>query len=888
MAANSAGPLAPLRALLDSFWICRVSIFSVLSGWFLLYGAPQAQSLFFDLQTSEVGLRHWLGFYLAVFLFWMLPTQLSSRVMLHAGADRFDVGRTAVYEKLTIHLPWVLALACLVGIAAGQYWAFGHIPGKADRVGRPFEDAAYDQLISLSLITTALIGFWLIAWVVLPRFINRLTARSGLLDVWLLRVIAMAMFGRRAATPGDGAPAAKSGADDGARLTPEQLQSAWAAIGLFCIWCVSLYLAFRSPLDTNPVLSRAPLLPVFLGAWIPVLTFFVYFANRLRLPILAAFVMLMAILGNALPDLHRMRLLTEGAPPEIRQPTLQEAIGIWRKANGCIEKPDSANPCPVRPIIVAAEGGASRAAFFTASLLAHLEDLSDPAVSGNPPGAHLFSRQLFAISTVSGSSLGAAVFAALREDGWPRPGTERAENALWFKSGRAYGVSGMPKEPLPGKSTRKDVVQQVLAGDFLSPVIAALSLDIWVPFHARIRSEGDRTYFLEKAWEQRYADPSGGSRSSKSNFERGFSSLAPEENVWRPLLVFNGTSVTTGRRIITSTLYPFIKSPDDERLDESVFRDSYDTYDLMCRRHGQTAAPPCVCLPAGDKQGLQARRIKGCDIRLSTAASNSARFPIISSHGDIHGADGNVIDRVVDGGYFDYSGIISALELRLQIARFDDDLRPLVLFLTNDPGFNAHACALTKGMDAPKLHSEELDVLRRPAEPPQRIDWGYLGTLLFPIDTLIHAWVARTDQAMSQAVLLNRYENVKAGYQLAPQDFSELRRNYPDDLSFDIISVGARCNEDKQVRPIPMNWWLSMPTQSYLNDEICADHNLDSLAGVLAQLGPRPIKPPKTDAARTEQHKIYSLNRYNQERMRAEALCPPPGLGPRPRSVQTR
>jgi hypothetical protein len=280
--------------------------------------------------------------------------------------------------------------------------------------------------------------------------------------------------------------------------------------------------------------------------------------------------------------------------------------------------------------------------------------------------------------------------------------------------------------------------------------------------------------------------------------------------------------------------------------------------------------------------------MKGCDIRLSTAASNSARFPIVSSHGDIHGTDGDVIDRVVDGAYFDYSGIISALELRLQIARLDDDLKPFVLFLTNDPGFKAYACKLTKGMKAPKLLGEEgLDVLRRPAEPPSSTDSGLLGTFRFPVDTLLHAWVARTDQAMSQAVLLNRYDNVKAGYQTAPRDFSELRRQYPDDLSFDVISVGARCNEDKQVRPIPMNWWLAMPTQAYLDDEICDDHNVASLAGVLAQLGPRPIKPPKDDAARTEQHKLYSVTRYDQEWSKVKGRCPQQP-GARRRSIQTR
>jgi hypothetical protein len=69
-----------------------------------------------------------------------------------------------------------------------------------------------------------------------------------------------------------------------------------------------------------------------------------------------------------------------------------------------------------------------------------------------------------------------------------------------------------------------------------------------------------------------------------------------------------------------------------------------------------------------------------------------ARFSIISSHGDVIGTDQRPVDRVVDGAYFDYSGIVSAMELRIQITRLDDQLRPFVLFLTNDPGFNPRAC----------------------------------------------------------------------------------------------------------------------------------------------------------------------------------------------------
>ncbi len=445
---------------------------------------------------------------------------------------------------------------------------------------------------------------------------------------------------------------------------------------------------------------------------------------------------------------------------------------------------------------------------------------------GGSSGAPLFSRQLFAISSISGSSLGAAVFAALREDAraeaWPRPQPEAADNALWFRTGRAVGVGGVKPQPLPSATTRKDIVQQILAGDFLTPAAAALNLDLMVPFHAKTYNPGDRTYFLEASWEQRFADPSGRARGTvKSTFERPFSSLGPEESTWRPHLIFNGTSVTTGRRIITSTLYPLFRSPDDpqelpddQRTIELVFRNSYDTYDLLCLPNELPAGGACTCLQRGRKHELQTLRIKGCDVRLSTAVSNSARFPVISSHGDI---GRKPADRVVDGAYFDYSGIVSALELHVQITRLDDNLRPFVLFLTNDPGFNPRACQPDTGASGP---IDELDVLRLPAVPPSSGDWELFSMLRYPLDALVNVRVARSEQTMAQAVLLNRYENVKAGFMTAPQKLADLREGLQAYMSFDIISVGARCNRERQVRPIPMNWWLAMPTQAYLDQEI--------------------------------------------------------------------
>src|SRR5262249_29858766 len=97
MTSNSSDRLTGLSATLYSFWICRVSVLSVLAGWLLFCGARQAQAVFFDLHPPQIALRHWGVFYLAVFAFWMLPTQLSARVMLLAAEDRFEEGHSSWY-----------------------------------------------------------------------------------------------------------------------------------------------------------------------------------------------------------------------------------------------------------------------------------------------------------------------------------------------------------------------------------------------------------------------------------------------------------------------------------------------------------------------------------------------------------------------------------------------------------------------------------------------------------------------------------------------------------------------------------------------------------------------------------------------------------------------
>jgi hypothetical protein len=121
-----------------------------------------------------------------------------------------------------------------------------------------------------------------------------------------------------------------------------------------------------------------------------------------------------------------------------------------------------------------------------------------------------------------------------------------------------------------------------------------------------------------------------------------------------PHLLLNGTDVSTGKRLITSTLRWSSRDP--------LFAD------------------------AGDFLRLAQR-----DIRLSTAVTNSARFPFVSPAGRFDGKNGAGVTsyQIIDGGYFENYGARTAWELARAIedlAAADPSLNvvPVVVVVSND------------------------------------------------------------------------------------------------------------------------------------------------------------------------------------------------------------
>jgi hypothetical protein len=351
-------------------------------------------------------------------------------------------------------------------------------------------------------------------------------------------------------------------------------------------------------------------IPIF-ALWIAILVLLVGMLARLSLfaiPVLSIIVVYgLGIEYFRLADNHAIR----GQPRDIQRPLLDAAFKQWlanRKDFAAYEA--AKRPYPV--YVVAAEGGGLYAAYMTARLLSRIQDLCPS-----------FAHHVFAISSVSGGSLGAAVFAGLVAD---NPKLEQPTECNLDKE--RFG-------PMERQASR------VLSADFLSPALwAALYPDFLQRFIPRPFPQLDRAVYLERAFEQAWPKTaSNRNPMTDSFFDLCGPAMAKCLNGATPLLAFNVTNVETGLQIVLSPI-----DLTDFRADASKPSPSHKVFDFF----GLVGLDPF-------------------DLPMSTAVGLSARFPYISPPGWYAWEDEatKVISRFtfVDGGYVDNSGVATALNI---------------------------------------------------------------------------------------------------------------------------------------------------------------------------------------------------------------------------------
>lgn len=375
-----------------------------------------------------------------------------------------------------------------------------------------------------------------------------------------------------------------------------------SVLALFTWWAVPVARAFGALI----VLSMFVATVVFYGSiatWVH---------ERHGIPI-APIALLLAALFSVWNDSHIVRRVTGDQASIALRPDIRGRLASW--------KGDTAGRKNGAVVLVAAAGGGLRAAYWTAMSLGALQD--------RIPN---FNRSVFAISSVSGGSVGASLYAALVRDA----AAERGDVTC-------LGI----------RKLFEDCVHEFMEEDFLSPVLAKMVapdfVQLFLPFPW---SQLDRSLALEQSWEASYAEITG-KQTMKERFLSLYDSTTSPATV--PALFLNTTHVETGRRFIMA---PLTRGDSAQPFGESR-NNLHDSEDLL--------------------------RLIGSDLRLSTAAHNSARFSYVSPPGRIQRSDTLEFGHVVDGGYFENSGLATLREI-LDAVRDNDSSAPIVvLYLCNDP-----------------------------------------------------------------------------------------------------------------------------------------------------------------------------------------------------------
>lgn len=392
----------------------------------------------------------------------------------------------------------------------------------------------------------------------------------------------------------------------------------------YALFLIATVLGWTEYLNSPAIIMSA------FASWTFIGTFFLAYPAKISgLPTTLLLVIVMTLsscFGNL--DNHAVRELDDAAPPAI---PIATALAAWRNQAPVKKMGDAQATLPI--ILVSTAGGASRAGYWTAIVLGELERLH--------PG---FYRRLFSISSVSGGTLGALVYRALLND--------LQED---FALENCASSTGSDVQITPANLGR--CARAVVGRDFLA---ATLLAGIYSDFPQRLLPGAllpDRATALEVAWENAWHDDPFDKAHPSVDLKGGFHTLwsngpHAKRGDWLPALLINGTSVKSGRRIITSNL--------EIRPDQ--FPDAIAFF------------------------GTETSR----EIRISTAIHNSARFPYIDAAGTLsHGGDPT--DRIVDGGYFENFGASTSIDLletldELNRARPDPlKLEFFVIQISSDP-----------------------------------------------------------------------------------------------------------------------------------------------------------------------------------------------------------
>lgn len=536
---------------------------------------------------------------------------------------------------------------------------------------------------------------------------------------------------------------------------------------LLTVSAIYLFLTAFVKLPLAPHVGPIVIISIFLIVFINWSSISFYLGYKHKIPFITIMLSL-AVLFSSFNwnDNHRLREVPSSESKSEPFPTLNSGFGEWIKAREDVIEKFGTLGASYPIYIVSAQGGGIFAAYHAALTLSGMQDLC-PA----------FASHIFAISGVSGGSLGATVFSSLvkaeAEANADQSYLNQEKTCKTFFSHTSGAGSSLG--PLATKANN------LLDNDLLSPLLAAgLFPDFiqrFLPFIPYLSESIDRARGIEYAFEQAWKEPG---ETLKNSYYAHWNPIKAA-----PALVLNTTVVETGDRLVISPFQVNLPNLKDIRT-------------VACKK---------------DKKDI--------NLPLSTAALLSARFTLVTPVAWFNRCD--TLDnkpqkaRLADGGYFENSGVSTAVDIGSKLEDFlkaKGWLEPI---------------SKESAIQTPKTKVIYLAITSQPSKTVPKA--GSFNEIMSPFLALWNSRVARGLNVVAQVEY-----SMDLGRSLddsAPKS-SELptfKSKYADHgfrqfyLYDELQNPNPHKNEDKNRKPfvLPLGWLLSDFSEKIIRQQIGYD-----------------------------------------------------------------
>jgi Patatin-like phospholipase len=519
---------------------------------------------------------------------------------------------------------------------------------------------------------------------------------------------------------------------------------------------------------------------LFAALWVPFGSLLVYASKRTRLPLFL--ILLVCALTFSYFDWNDNHVVRHRVDQQQTSPPPDVIAGFkgWLKGR-CDRDAYKAKGQPYPVFIISAEGGGLRAGYFASLVLTKLQD-ENPA----------FAHHVFAISGVSGGSLGGTVFAALAQKYVQHDGASPCNLSM-------KDLPEMAENKESKKRDLKTLNDEILGHDVLSPILASLLYpDLLQRFLPRPIERFDRARAAEDAlryyWNRATGDDQpGGDDMFGKNFLLSDLYKSGFETGSTPALFLNTTRVETGEQLVVSNLNPAGSSQEqNHRLNGLKSLADLD---------------PTLSLP------------------LVSAAYTSARFPVVAPAGYLKPKGEKM--RFVDGGYFENSGTATVLDLLSK-------LTPGINETIKDAGVDVQFIIIRIGSNPPELNQPDEPCANKTATEQSEARCGQaellyqrhgLGEITSPIFAVVNAGTARGNLAVLELRTAREQLNDPAQRIEAPPTGANVKLSLVSEAHFQVV-------ETKDIR-LPLGYLLSKEARDYMNNQIdspqqCKPNNNDS------------------------------------------------------------